>query len=104
MLVPVTSMSMGNAVNRRHLFSAAAIGAGVAASGPVGGTQRTARRGAVIETRDGLCLHCRDIGEGRPLVFLAAWALPSDAWSYQTIALAEQGFRCITYDRRGHGR
>ena len=91
-------------MNRRHLFSAAVIGAAVATSGSAA-ARRTSRRGGVtIETHDRLRLHYRDIGEGRPLVFLAAWALPSDAWAYQTAALSEQGFRCIAYDRRGHGR
>jgi non-heme chloroperoxidase len=38
------------------------------------------------------------------VVFLAAWALPSDMWDYQMVPLSEQGLRCIAYDRRGHGR
>jgi pimeloyl-ACP methyl ester carboxylesterase len=96
---------MGNAqVNRRQLFSAAAAGAAVA-SAPAAAAQRRRRSRAVtIETTDHLRLHYRDIGEGPSLVFLAAWALPSDVWAYQTAPLSEQGFRCIAYDRRGHGR
>jgi pimeloyl-ACP methyl ester carboxylesterase len=38
------------------------------------------------------------------VVFLHAWALPSQMWDYQLAPLCEQGLRCIAYDRRGHGR
>ena len=57
-----------------------------------------------IETRDGTRLFFRDCGQGRPLVFLAPWALNSDWWEYQIADLSSRGLRCISYDRRGHGR
>jgi non-heme chloroperoxidase len=38
------------------------------------------------------------------VVFIASWVLPSESWSYQMMALADRGFRCVAYDRRGHGR
>jgi len=57
-----------------------------------------------IRTRDGVALFHRDWGAGPPVVFVASWSLPSDSWAYQMLALAEAGFRCIAYDRRGHGR
>ena len=60
--------------------------------------------GPYLETRDGQQLFYKDWGTGTPIVFLAAWALPSDMWDYQMVPLSEQGFRCIAYDRRGHGR
>ena len=60
--------------------------------------------GPFIETRDGEQLFYRDWGTGRPIVFAAAWALSSAMWDYQMTALVEQGFRCVAYDRRGHGR
>ena len=60
--------------------------------------------GPFVVTRDGQHLFHRDWGRGRPIVFLAAWALPSAMWDYQMTALVEDGFRCIAYDRRGHGR
>jgi pimeloyl-ACP methyl ester carboxylesterase len=91
-------------MNRRQLFSAAAAGAAAASAPAAAQSSRRRSRAVAIETRDGLQLHHRDIGEGPALVFLAAWALPSDVWAYQTSALSEQGFRCIAYDRRGHGR
>jgi len=60
--------------------------------------------GPWIGTRDGQQLFYKDWGSGPPVVFLAAWALPSDMWDYQMVPLSEQGVRCIAYDRRGHGR
>jgi non-heme chloroperoxidase len=57
-----------------------------------------------ITLRDGTTLFLRDWGHGKPLLFLAGWALPSDMWFYQMAPLSAQGFRCIAYDRRGHGR
>lgn len=57
-----------------------------------------------IRAQDGTRLFHRDWGEGRPVVFAASWALPSEMWAYQVAHLSEAGFRCIAYDRRGHGR
>lgn len=59
--------------------------------------------GRVI-TSDGVELYCQDRGKGPPVVFLASWSLPGSSWDYQVAALLAAGFRCITYDRRGHGR
>ena len=57
-----------------------------------------------VVTRDGVALFRRDIGDGPPVVFLASWSLPSDSWFAQMQALSAAGFRCLAYDRRGHGR
>lgn len=57
-----------------------------------------------IRTRYGAALFYREWGSGQPLVFLAGWTLNSDMWAYQMQPLAQQGFRCIAYDRRSHGR
>src|SRR5438270_9280869 len=43
-------------------------------------------------------------GTGKPVVFSHAWALNADMWDYQVPELVEAGLRCITFDRRGHGR
>jgi non-heme chloroperoxidase len=56
-----------------------------------------------IRTPDGVRLFHRDWGTGKPVVFVASWSLPSDSWAYQMLALREAGFRCVAYDRRGHG-
>ena len=88
--------------------------AGLAAGGAAAATRPTttatttpararASRAGVVETGDAT-LHVRDWGAGRPVVFLSAWGFSSDAWQYQMGPLSQQGLRCVTYDRRGHGR
>lgn len=57
-----------------------------------------------ITTRDGHEIFYKDWGEGPVVTFSHGWPLSSDAWSIQMQFLAEQGFRCIAHDRRGHGR
>jgi pimeloyl-ACP methyl ester carboxylesterase len=61
-------------------------------------------RGPFISGTDGNWLFYRDWGQGKPIVFCHPWALNSDIWEYQLVALSEQGVRCVAYDRRGHGR
>jgi pimeloyl-ACP methyl ester carboxylesterase len=91
-------------MHRRQLFLAsAAAGAGLAVCGPAAAAGGSSRRGPVVAS-DGTELFVRDWGEGRPLVFMAGWALTSEAWAYQAAELSDQGFRCVAYDRRGHGR
>jgi non-heme chloroperoxidase len=57
-----------------------------------------------IRTSDNVALFYRDWGAGKPLLFLHGWALNSQMWAYQMLPLSSQGFRCIAYDRRAHGR
>ncbi len=50
-------------------------------------------------------LHVEDSGgEGRPVVLIHGWPLSGAAWSDQVPALLAEGYRVITYDRRGFGR
>src|SRR5258708_4698044 len=58
----------------------------------------------MIETRDGTRLHFRDWGTGRPIVFVAPWGLCSDWWDTPVMDLSERGWRCVSFDRRGHAR
>ena len=53
---------------------------------------------------DGTELFYRDWGTGRPVVFVHGMLMSSDMWQYQMLRLAENGFRAVAYDRRGHGR
>jgi pimeloyl-ACP methyl ester carboxylesterase len=62
------------------------------------------RRSATVRAKDGTVLFHRDWGEGRPVVFVSSWALTSEMWAYQVAHLSDAGFRCIAFDRRGHGR
>lgn len=91
---------------RRAITVMTGVGA-IVAGLPVAAKPRTARPAAgprAVIAPDGTQLFFRDWGEGRPLVFLAGWGLPSESWAYQTAALSDEGLRCIAYDRRGHGR
>ena len=63
-----------------------------------------ALRSSMIETRDGTRIHFRDWGSGRHIFFVAPWGLCSDWWDIPVISLSERGWRCVVFDRRGHGR
>jgi non-heme chloroperoxidase len=49
-------------------------------------------------------LYYKDWGTGPAVVFSHGWPLNADAWEDQMLFLAQQGYRCIAHDRRGHGR
>jgi non-heme chloroperoxidase len=55
-------------------------------------------------TTDGTDIHYKDWGSGQPVVFSHGWPLNADAWDNQLRVVAENGFRTIAHDRRGHGR
>ena len=57
-----------------------------------------------IRTKDGTALHCNDWGSGPPVVLIHGWPLSSEMWEYQSVFLAGQGLRVVSYDRRGFGR
>ena len=57
-----------------------------------------------ITAQDGAQLYWREFGKGAPALFLNSLGCGSQMWDYQMTAFAEQGFRCIGFDRRGHGR
>jgi non-heme chloroperoxidase len=57
-----------------------------------------------VDTKDGVQLHVKDAGKGRPVVLIHGWPLTGDMWEYQSLALLEAGYRVITYDRRGFGQ
>ncbi len=81
-----------------------ALAAGTkAAPAPVASAQPS---GSFITTRDGVQLYYKDWGpkNGQPIVFSHGWPLNSDSWESQMIFLADQGYRVIAHDRRGHGR
>jgi non-heme chloroperoxidase len=57
-----------------------------------------------ITTRDGAEIFYKDWGAGQPIVFSHGWPLTADDWDAQLMFFADQGYRVIAHDRRGHGR
>jgi pimeloyl-ACP methyl ester carboxylesterase len=73
------------------------------ATAPLIGRAARAANGFVA-TRDGQQLFYRDMGTGKPVVFVHGWTLSSAIWRVQTSWLSEHGLRAVAYDRRGHGQ
>jgi non-heme chloroperoxidase len=61
---------------------------------------------AFITTDDGVEIFYKDWGPaaGQPVVLSHGWPLNADSWESQQLHLADNGFRAIAHDRRGHGR
>uniref|UniRef100_A0A060SYR9 ARAD1A19206p n=1 Tax=Blastobotrys adeninivorans TaxID=409370 RepID=A0A060SYR9_BLAAD len=59
-----------------------------------------------LKLRDGAELFYKDWGnpKGEVVTFSHGWPLSSDNWENQMMYLADQGYRVIGHDRRGHGR
>src|SRR5690606_30005751 len=59
---------------------------------------------STITTEDGTEIYYKDWGQGPVVTFSHGWPLNADAWDGQMHFLANNGFRVIAHDRRGHGR
>lgn len=57
-----------------------------------------------FDAMDGTSLFYSEWGRGKPLLFLSSLGFSHDMWQYQFEAFARVGYRCIGFDRRGHGR
>jgi non-heme chloroperoxidase len=57
-----------------------------------------------LETPDGTDIYFKDQGEGAPVILIHGWPLNADMWEKQALFLVENGYRVISYDRRGFGR
>ena len=57
-----------------------------------------------VTTKDGASIFYKDWGTGQPVLFSHGWPLTGDAWDPQARLVAENGFRAVVHDRRGHGR
>ena len=82
------------------------ITAGVAAKEAAERSDRNSgvRSVSTITTKDGTEIYYKDWGKGPSVVFSHGWPLNADAWDDQMMFMAARGFRCIAFDRRGHGR
>jgi non-heme chloroperoxidase len=85
-------------------FTAAFAGGSVTVEAEQPSSVTALRSTTMIETRDGTRLHFRDWGAGRPIVFVAPWGLNSDWWDAPVLSFSQHGWRCVTFDRRGHAR
>src|SRR4051812_14063622 len=59
---------------------------------------------STITVKDGTIIYYKDWGKGPVVTFSHGWPLNSDAWDGQMLFLAQNGFRVVAHDRRGHGR
>jgi non-heme chloroperoxidase len=59
---------------------------------------------STITVKDGTTIYYKDWGQGPVVTFSHGWPLNSDAWDGQMLFLAQNGFRVVAHDRRGHGR
>src|SRR6516225_5021969 len=59
---------------------------------------------STITVKDGTTIYYKDWGKGPIVTFSHGWPLCSDAWDGQMFFLAQNGFRVVAHDRRGHGR
>ncbi|HTF63477.1 MAG TPA: alpha/beta hydrolase [Edaphobacter sp.] len=59
---------------------------------------------STITVKDGTTIYYKDWGNGPVVTFSHGWPLNSDAWDGQLHLLAQNGFRVVAHDRRGHGR
>ena len=59
---------------------------------------------STITVKDGTTIYYKDWGQGPVVTFSHGWPLSSDAWDGQMLFLAQNGFRAVAHDRRGHGR
>jgi non-heme chloroperoxidase len=57
-----------------------------------------------ITSKDGTQIYYKDWGRGPVVTFSHGWPLNADMWDGQMLFLAQQGFRVVAHDRRGHGR
>ena len=59
---------------------------------------------STITTKDGTEIYYKDWGTGPVVTFSHGWPLNADMWDGQMLFLAQNGFRAVAHDRRGHGR
>jgi non-heme chloroperoxidase len=59
---------------------------------------------STIAMKDGTQIYYKDWGDGPVVTFSHGWPLNADSWDGQMLFLAQNGYRVIAHDRRGHGR
>ncbi len=56
------------------------------------------------ENSTSIDIYYEDHGKGAPVVLIHGFPLSGRAWEKQAVALVREGYRVITYDRRGFGK
>src|SRR5713101_4088574 len=56
------------------------------------------------ENSGSIDLYYEDHGSGKPVVLIHGYPLSGRSWERQTLALLREGYRVVTYDRRGFGK
>ncbi|GJI97678.1 chloroperoxidase [Duganella caerulea] len=100
--------------SRRSAMTGAAVAAAAAVALPLAAvsgdsqaaTGKVQKSVSTITTRDGVEIYYKDWGPrtGQPVILSHGWPLNADSWESAAFHLANNGFRVITHDRRGHGR
>lgn len=57
-----------------------------------------------ITREDGIQIFYKELGQGPTVLLSHGWPLNADSWDEQLVFLANNGYRAIAHDRRGHGR
>ncbi len=57
-----------------------------------------------LEVDSGVRLFAQDWGSGKPIVFVHGWPFSHRMFEYQTLTLAQHGYRVIALDLRGYGQ
>jgi non-heme chloroperoxidase len=79
-------------------------GRGIGAALTLSIEEKGTRTMTTLTTKDGTEVYYKDWGKGPVVTFSHGWPLSSDAWDGQMLFLAQNGFRVVAHDRRGHGR
>ncbi len=95
-----------NALTRTLAASVIAVATQAGITAEAATPTAVVRTASTITTADGVQLYYKDWGpkDGPVVTFSHGWPLNSDSWESQMIFLADQGYRVIAHDRRGHGR
>jgi non-heme chloroperoxidase len=103
------SSVISSGAGRREGLATGALATPVAGHAPPrSDTLPSARNNApqtnMITSQDGTQIYYKDWGQGPVVTFSHGWPLNADMWDGQMLFLAQQGFRVVAHDRRGHGR
>jgi non-heme chloroperoxidase len=110
-MTDISSLS-SNALGRHELLAVGDIATGLEGlsveAAPRNDTRPGQQKGTTpvntVTSRDGTQIYYKDWGSGPVVTFSHGWPLNADMWDGQMLFLAQQGFRVVAHDRRGHGR